>query len=193
LARSDRRQPVLIRHSRGGSRLKIVNYGCAAGCAIPARAIAAGAPETRAGGLATIRGVSEMTRRLLALSLLLLLAGLSLESGPAAADDKAAPPTVSGIFLTTQYPALTVRVGETATIDLALRNYRLPPQQLALSVPQAPAGWKATILGGGQPIAAAIVTPDSVDSSRRQKRGPANTGSWSRHGVRPAISNSRSP
>ena len=103
-----------------------------------------------------------MARRLIAVRFLLLAAGLPLLAGSAIAADKAPADasTITGLYLTTQYPALTVRVGETATIDLSLRNYRLPPQQLVLSVPEAAAGWKATILGGGQPIGSAIVTSD---------------------------------
>ena len=34
---------------------------------------------------------------------------------------------ITGLFLTTKYPSLTVRAGETTTIDLALRNFKLPP------------------------------------------------------------------
>jgi uncharacterized membrane protein len=116
-----------------------------------------------------------MVKRFFAVSLMLLAAGLTLWANPASAADKAAPAGVSGIFLTTQYPALTVRLGETATIDLALRNYRLPPQQLALSVPETPAGWKATILGGGQPVASAMVTPDSEDRLQLRLEPPVKS------------------
>ena len=103
-----------------------------------------------------------MLRRLIAVSILMLAAGQPSPAESAAGADKtpAEAPAITGLYLTTQYPALTVRVGETATIDLSLRNYRLPPQQLVLSVPEAAAGWKATILGGGQPIGSAIVNPD---------------------------------
>ena len=37
-----------------------------------------------------------------------------------------------------------------------LQNAGLPPEQLALSVSGTPDGWKADILGGGQPVAAAM-------------------------------------
>jgi uncharacterized membrane protein len=114
-------------------------------------------------------GVSGMERRLLAVSIFALAIGLvfSAAAGAAGRADprEAAKPAgaseLTGIYLSTQYPALTVRAGETATIDLTLHNYRLPPQQLSLSVPQAASGWKATILGGGQPVSAAMVGPDS--------------------------------
>jgi len=92
----------------------------------------------------------------------------------AGAADK--PSGISGLFLTTKYNALTVRAGETTTIDLSLRNFNTPPQQLALSVPQVASGWKATILGGGQPVESAIVPPDSEEKLQLRLEPPAGTG-----------------
>ena len=63
---------------------------------------------------------------------------------------------VKGLFLTSDYPAVTVRPGETSSISLKLQNYNLPPERLALSVSGVPAGWTATLMGGGQPVAAAM-------------------------------------
>lgn len=77
-------------------------------------------------------------------------------------------PQITGLYLMTRYPVLTVTAGEPTTIDLTLHNFGLPPRRLALSVPQSPAGWKATILGGGQPVGAAIVSPE--DEVRLQLR-----------------------
>src|ERR1700752_5299862 len=99
---------------------------------------------------------------------------LVLASVAAGAADK--PSGVTGLYLTTRYPALTVRAGETTTIDLSLRNFNLPPQQLALSVPQLASGWKATILGGGQPIESAIVAPDSEEKLQLRLEPPSGTG-----------------
>ena len=70
-----------------------------------------------------------MVRRLLVVWLLLMLAAVAAN----AAD---APAGITGLFFTTRYPALTVRAGETTTIDLSVRNFKLPPQLLTLSVPQ---------------------------------------------------------
>ena len=92
----------------------------------------------------------------------------------AGAADK--PSGITGLFLTTKYNALTVRAGETTTIDLSLRNFNTPPQQLALSVPQVASGWKATILGGGQPVESAIVPPDSEEKLQLRLEPPAGTG-----------------
>ena len=109
-----------------------------------------------------------MLRRLLAVSFLILT------TVAAGAADK--PSGVTGLFLMTRYPALTVRAGETTTIDLSLRNSNLPPQEIRLSVPQAASGWKATILGGGQPVESAIVATDSEEKLQLRLEPPAGTG-----------------
>ena len=93
----------------------------------------------------------------------------------------AAEPSVSGLFLTTKYPALTVRAGETTTLDLSLRNFRQPPQALSLSVPQVASGWKATILGGGQPVGAVEVAPDSEEALQLRLEPPAGVGHGDYH------------
>src|SRR5215831_14762215 len=92
------------------------------------------------------------------------------------ADAADKPSGVTGIYLTTRYPALTVRAGETTTVDLSLRNFSHPPQELTLSVPGIAAGWKATILGGGQPVASATVEPDSEAKLQLRLEPPAGTG-----------------
>jgi uncharacterized membrane protein len=109
-----------------------------------------------------------MLRRLLAVLFLILT------TVAAGAADK--PSGVTGIFLTTRYPALTVRAGEITTIDLSLRNSNLPPQEIRLSVPQVASGWKATILGGGQPVESAIVATDSEEKLQLRLEPPAGTG-----------------
>src|SRR5437667_1971766 len=109
-----------------------------------------------------------MLRRMLAVGFLLTLS--------TAAANAADPPTISGLFLTPRYPALTIRAGETTTIDLSVRNFRLPPQLLTLTVPQAANGWKATILGGGQPVGAVEVAPDSEERLQLRLEPPAGIG-----------------
>ncbi|HET9716736.1 MAG TPA: NEW3 domain-containing protein [Pseudolabrys sp.] len=75
---------------------------------------------------------------------------------------------IKGLFLLTDYPAVTVQPGTTSTINLRLRNYALAPERLSLSVAGVPSGWTATLLGGGQPIAAAMpATDDSVSLDLR--------------------------
>jgi uncharacterized membrane protein len=93
-----------------------------------------------------------------------------------AADAADKPSGVTGLYLTTRYPALTVRAGETTTIDLSLRNFNLPPRELTLSVPQAANGWKATVLGGGQPIKSAFVPADGEEKLQLRLEPPPGTG-----------------
>ena len=68
---------------------------------------------------------------------------------------------VKGLYLLSDYPAVTVQPGTTSTINLQLRNYALAPERLTLSLSGVPSGWTATLLGGGQPIAAAMPATDS--------------------------------
>lgn len=77
-------------------------------------------------------------------------------------------PPVKGLFLLTDYPAITVRPGTTTTINLRLRNYALDPDRYTLTVSGVPQGWTATMLGGGQPVAAAMVATN--DSTSLQLR-----------------------
>jgi len=71
--------------------------------------------------------------------------------------------TIAGLWLTTDFPAMAVRAGETTTMKMKLQNAGLPPQRVALSVSDVPKGWRATVLGGGVPVAAAMpATNESV-------------------------------
>jgi uncharacterized membrane protein len=63
---------------------------------------------------------------------------------------------VKGLFLLTDYPAVTLRPGSTSTVSLKLQNYSLPPERLALSVAGVPSTWKVDLMGGGQPVTAAL-------------------------------------
>jgi uncharacterized membrane protein len=85
-----------------------------------------------------------------------------------------APKDVKGLFLMSDYPAVTLRPGETSTINLKLRNYDLPPERLALSVSGVPTGWTATLMGGGQPVAAAMPATDSSVSLELRLDVPKN-------------------
>ncbi len=70
---------------------------------------------------------------------------------------------IKGLYLLTDYPAVTVQPGTTTTLNLKLRDYDVAPERLSLAVTGVPQGWTATLLGGGQPIAAAMpATDDSV-------------------------------
>jgi uncharacterized membrane protein len=95
-----------------------------------------------------------MRQRLIAVALFCLLF-------PISAPAEEAPPGIKGFYLLTDYPAATIRPGTTSTISLRLHNYALPPERLSLTVNGVPTGWTATLLGGGQPVAAAMPATNS--------------------------------
>jgi uncharacterized membrane protein len=84
------------------------------------------------------------------------------------------PRDIKGLYLMTDYPAVTVRPGTTSNIPLRLQNYGLGPQRYQLSVTGVPSGWTATILGGGQPVAAAMPAPDASVALQLRLDIPAN-------------------
>jgi uncharacterized membrane protein len=84
------------------------------------------------------------------------------------------PRDIKGLYLMTDYPAVTVRPGTTSNIPLRLQNYGLGPEQYQLAVTGVPSGWTATILGGGQPVAAAMPAPDSSVSLQLRLDVPTN-------------------
>src|SRR3974377_144204 len=94
----------------------------------------------------------------MAVRFLTFIVGLLALAAPASAAD--ASHDIKGLYLLTDYPALTVQPGTTSTVNLKLRNYALAPERLSLSVSGVPEGWTATLLGGGQPVAAAMPASD---------------------------------
>ena len=84
------------------------------------------------------------------------------------------PHDITGLYMMTDYPAVTVRPGTTSNISLRLQNYDLGPQRYRLSVEGVPSGWTATLLGGGQPVAAAMPAPDSSVPLQLRLDIPAN-------------------
>jgi uncharacterized membrane protein len=102
-------------------------------------------------------------------SLVLLVVATAM---PAGAQDT--PPPVKGMFLLTDYPAVTVRPGTTTTVNLRLRNYALPPERFTLAVNNVPSGWTVTLLGGGQPAGAAMVATNDSTTLQLRLDVPAN-------------------
>jgi uncharacterized repeat protein (TIGR01451 family) len=98
-----------------------------------------------------------------------------------AAGAQDAPKDVKGLYLTSDYPAVTVRPGETSTISMSLRNYDVPPQRLTLSVSGAPKDWTATFMGGGQPIGAVMPATDSSVSLELRLDVPKNAPTGTQH------------
>jgi uncharacterized membrane protein len=87
---------------------------------------------------------------------LILLAFSALTVGGPAVSQDTSKPDVKGLFLLTDYPAISVRPGTTATVNLRLQNYAMPPERLQISVSGVPQGWTSTVVGGGQPIEAVL-------------------------------------
>jgi uncharacterized membrane protein len=84
------------------------------------------------------------------------------------------PRDIKGLYLMTDYPAVTIRPGTTSNIPLRLQNYGLGPERYQLSVTGVPSGWTATLLGGGQPVAAAMPAPDASVPLQLRLDVPAN-------------------
>jgi len=111
-----------------------------------------------------------------ALSFLAFAAAMLL-STPLLAQDGS---NIKGLYLLTDYPAVTAQPGTTSTLRLQLRNYGLPPERLDLKVEGVPEGWSATLLGGGQPVAAAMPATDDSTSLQLQLKVPADAGTQPR-------------
>jgi uncharacterized membrane protein len=76
----------------------------------------------------------------------------------------AAAEPLKGLWLTTDFPAVTVRAGDNAEIPLKLRNSGEAPVLMKLAVDGAPKGWDASFTGGGETVEAAMPASDeSVD------------------------------
>jgi uncharacterized membrane protein len=93
---------------------------------------------------------------------------------PAAHAAEDAPAGVKGIFLMADFPSVTIRPGAASTVSLKLQNYGLPPEMLDLSVQGEPAGWNVSLLGGGQPVAAAMPPTNGNVSLQLRIEVPAN-------------------
>lgn len=117
--------------------------------------------------------------RAFALAPLALIIGLTVPvvglTAPAAYAADSHDSNIKGLYLMTDYPAVTIRPGTTSNIPLRLQNYGLTPDRYKLSVSGVPSGWTATILGGGQPVAAAMPAPDSNVSLQLRLDVPANS------------------
>ncbi|HXF53077.1 MAG TPA: NEW3 domain-containing protein [Hyphomicrobiaceae bacterium] len=86
-----------------------------------------------------------------------LFAGIitALLSIPTSAKADSPPPPFKGLWLTAEYPSVTLRAGEEARLGLTLINYNLPPQRAELAVLDVPGEWEVELKGGGRPVSAA--------------------------------------
>jgi uncharacterized membrane protein len=91
----------------------------------------------------------------------LIWAALSIVALTCAAGAQERKNDVKGLFLLTDYPAVTLRPGSTSTVNVRLQNYALPPERLSLAVAGVPQGWTVNLMGGGQPVTAALPATDA--------------------------------
>ncbi len=106
-------------------------------------------------------------------SALLSIVLLMLPAPPSRARRTMQPPP-PGTYLLADYPAVTVRPGATSTVNLRIQNYAQKPERLALAIEGVPTGWTATLLGGGQPIAAAMAASNNSTSLQLRIEVPAS-------------------
>jgi uncharacterized membrane protein len=122
-----------------------------------------------------------LTRTLLAAAF-----GASLMSPlPLAAQDTAAQQAaeLSGFWLTTAWPEMTIKPGETQSVSLSLRNEKLPPQRAAIEVLGVPEGWEWSLKGGGREVSAAIVSPDSTERLTLELSPPEDASTDGEHAI----------
>ena len=114
-----------------------------------------------------------------------LIASGLLFGAAANAQDMATSTAVSGpltgLWLTTGYPSLTVHAGDNIELNLTLQNKNLPPARIEFSVNGLPSGWTYEFDGGGKTVTAAIVEPDSSQNVVLKLTPPkdAKSGSYS--------------
>jgi uncharacterized membrane protein len=118
--------------------------------------------------------------RMNAIAMMVAFPALVMVSNVTAATAAETKPDVKGLYLLTDYPTVSVRPGTTSTISLRLQNYGLTPENFALSVDGAPAGWTATLLGGGQPVGAAMPATDQSVSLQLRLDVPADADAASK-------------
>ncbi len=93
-----------------------------------------------------------------------IVSGLLFGAAANAQDAATITQPLTGLWLTTDYPALTVHAGDNIQLNLDLQNKNLPPKRVAFTVDGLPTGWSYEIDGGGKIVSAAMVQPDRSDS-----------------------------
>ncbi len=107
---------------------------------------------------------------------IIAFAVLAFVAGAAQAQTATQPPP-KGLWLITDYPATSVRAGETATIRFKVQNSGLAPERVELTLRGVPERWKAELVGGGQQVRAAMpATNDSVSLELRLTVPAEETG-----------------
>lgn len=90
---------------------------------------------------------------------------------------------LSGFWLTTSWPEMTIKPGETQSVSLSLRNEKLPPQRATIEVSGVPEGWEWSLKGGGREVTAAIVSPDSTERLTLELTPPEDASTDGEHAI----------
>jgi len=90
---------------------------------------------------------------------------------------------LSGFWLTTSWPEMTIKPGETQSVSLSLRNEKLPPQRATIEVSGVPEGWAWSLKGGGREVTAAIVSPDSTERLTLELTPPEDASTDGDHAI----------
>ncbi len=98
---------------------------------------------------------------------------VALTATPVAFAKDPSPDNVKGLYLTTDFPAITIRAGEDTTLPITIYNYGLPPARTAIKVDGVPAEWKPELQGSGKPVGAAFVDYDGRASLNLKLTVPA--------------------
>lgn len=123
-----------------------------------------------------------ITRTLMAVALgASLMAPLPLGAQETAAAQQYAE--LSGFWLTTSWPEMTIKPGETQSVSLSLRNEKLPPQRATIEVSGVPEGWAWSLKGGGREVTAAIVSPDSTERLTLELTPPEDASTDGEHAI----------
>lgn len=105
------------------------------------------------------RSIRTFTRlAALTVALLLLVSCAAAE----AVDTKTADPYIE---LSTQYPAMTVKAGDSLTFALSLDNYSGASQDLTLSVEEIPEGWEGSFSASSNQVSVVHVKNEQTDDS----------------------------
>ncbi|MEF2072357.1 NEW3 domain-containing protein [Consotaella aegiceratis] len=91
-----------------------------------------------------------------------LAAGMVLFAQTSFAQESPTKPI--GLWLTTDFPELTERIGDAVRIPLTLTDAGMPPARVEFAVAGLPDGWSWEIDGAGKPVMAAMVGPDDSRS-----------------------------
>ena len=85
------------------------------------------------------------------------------------------PADVKGLWITSDFPNVSLRAGEEAKLNIALINYNLAPQRTDITAQNVPPGWSVELRGGGRPVAAAFVEHNAKSNLELKLKVPGDT------------------